>query len=667
MVQLSIYFPKQVAIDNPRLWALQNCCGCLTALVVLVMLVYTKVGYVNTVVPDSLITAWVNTPTVEYPTAVQTGHRYWAGKSSVSKMQTHIANGAYNFQATAPYSYTFQNPALAPPCSSSDGQGSHSTLGSCIMKDFPYLVAKGESIESRFKEETLFIPTAYVEDIYMPGTNFANCPLSNKMTGDSTLCKSTNSYLVPGIEHFRIQFFHHYAVHPPASAFHRVFKIDRSIKGSLGVTLRDANDNRIAEFSEEEIVNVTLQNLLAPLGIDLDADTSLLTNADTTAGAAAGIRTRVAGTQITLNADYRNHMFVRGPVCDIEVTGQPALVGVTKSEIIDDKGSTRTRTYSGVRVRFIRKGSFEYFQLSEMIFSVTTFIVWIRLPGFAVFYFAVFFLGTLSKIYTRFLYEDLNLNSEFNGVSSRLLKRAHGFSDLHDLVQADGTRAISLATVKKRMARILAGRRELDEAERDFFTSFFFSKTATAIGENGELAILMEDYLKAVTGEENLRYDDIMRFVDLDSKKSSNCLEALFQDASLKKFMRQASARREIALQQEEEDKKLLDAEGGKKEGEDSGSEEGRGSAYEKRSSQGKMSKNKSGAAEKQSFMLQNRVAGQRLSLQLDKLEKELEAVRQMNDKVQGRHNDFLHYLAFLNDQTQELNRDSMAKGSKQP
>jgi hypothetical protein len=648
---LSIYFPKQVAIENPRLWVMQNCCSCATAFIVLVMLVYTKVGYVNQVLPESLITAWVETPAVSYPSGATAGLRFWSGSTSYAPLAAQAAAGAYDFTAASPYSYSFSSPTMAPPCQSADAAGSHTTLNSCVMNDFPYFINKGESIESRFTEETLFIPTAYNEEIYMPGYNYANCALTTgKITGDSTLCKSKNSYLIPGIEDMRILFFHHYAVQPPPSTYHKVFKIDRTIKGSLAVSLRDSDDNRITEFAEEEIVNVSLRELLTPVGLNLDSASGLISNTITASASqtqlASSARIRVTGAQITMNADYRNEMFVRGPVCDVEVNGYAAMTGVTKVDIMDVEGTIRTRTYSGVRVRFIRKGVFDYFQLSEMIFSVTTFIVWIRLPGFAVFYFSVFFLGTLSRIYTRFLYEDLNLNNEFNGVSSRLLKRAHGFADLHDLVQKDGTRAISLGTVKKRMARILAGRRELDEAERDLFTNFYFSKICSKVGEEGELAIVLESYLQAVTSEENLRYDDLMTFVDVDAASKSNFLEKFFQDASLKKFMKEAARRREIAQAQEAEERASQTGAVG-------------GEADDGRESLRKSSARKSAAAEKQSCMLQSRITGQKLSMQLDKLEKELEDVRQMNEKVQTRHNDFLHYLAFLNDQTQEKSRAS--------
>jgi hypothetical protein len=208
--------------------------------------------------------------------------------------------------------------------------------------------------------------------------------------------------------------------------------------------------------------------------------------------------------------------------------------------------------------------------------------------------------------------------------------------------------------VKKRMTRILAGRKELDEAERELFTNFFFSKICTQLGEGGELAIVLESYLQAVTSEENLRYDDLMSFVDTDAASKANFLEKFFQDASLKKFMKDAARRREIAQAQEAEE-----AAAGKGD-----ITEGERSSLTKSSMKKSYAGKESISAEKQSCMFESSMAGQKLGMQLDKLEKELDDVRSMNDKVRTRHNDFLHYLAFLNDQIQENSRQS--KKSKQ-
>jgi hypothetical protein len=193
----------------------------------------------------------------------------------------------------------------------------------------------------------------------------------------------------------------------------------------------------------------------------------------------ATLTPRLTGAVISMNLDYRNHFMASEPhpLVDIEVTAYDGQVGITETEIINVHGGVRKRVYSGVRVRFVRRGSFEYFQLASLFMSITVFIVWIRMPGFLVFYFAVTCLGKLSEIYTRFCYQDLNLNNEFNGVSARLLKRSHGFSDLHDLVLgAERVKAISLATVKKRMFLILQGRKELDEQEREFFCLLLLQK-----------------------------------------------------------------------------------------------------------------------------------------------------------------------------------------------
>lgn len=654
-MQLSIYFPRKIAIDNPRLWIVQNCCGCATALAVIVSLVYTKIGYVKQITPDSLIVAWVNAPN----NSANTSLTYWGGNKAAFDLQQSADAGTFDY-APDGIDYTFEKPIVAMPCNG------YSTFawGSCLSDRQAYTISRSESIDHRFLEETVFIPTAYNEEHYRPGisSNDVGCTFSTlpspivqtspgtfaKKTSpgrrDTKECRTTQSYLVPGVEKMMLSVMNSYTSTPPKSLYHKMFRINRDIKGRLAVSIRDKDNERLSEFMEEEIVTADLGDLLRISGVGLDDKVSgpgIPKNKLTGIGKAA--RPQVVGTQLTFSLNYLNIMFERGPLLDMVLKGKSTWQGMTETDEVGN-GIIRTRRYSGIRIRFIRKGIFEYFQMHSLIFSVTTFVVWIRMPAFAVFFFAVYALGTLSKIYSNYLYQDLNLHNEFNGVSARLLKRNHGFQDLYDLVDQDGVKAISFQQSKKRMASILEGRKELDESEREYFAAYFFSKTATQFGEDGHLAIQLEDYLKAVSSQENLQYDEVMGFIDTDNQKMT-FLEKLFLDGSLKAFLDQAKRQpeAEAVVAPEEEPAESM---------------EGRASG---KSSRGRSTKKS--MAEKESVLFQERQAATRLGSNIERLSKELDTLRQNRDQLVTRNTDYLHYLTHVQEKVTEmqLGRQSVA------
>jgi hypothetical protein len=76
---------------------------------------------------------------------------------------------------------------------------------------------------------------------------------------------------------------------------------------------------------------------------------------------------------------------------------------------------------------------------------------------------------------------------------------------------------------------------------------------------------LIEDYMKAVTTDETLHYDDIIGFADADKVKGS-LLERLFKDGSLDKFLKSAEERKLAAKKQEEEKQRISKASQGQQE-----------------------------------------------------------------------------------------------------
>jgi hypothetical protein len=665
---MSIYFPKAVAIDNPRLFMIQNVCNCATALLVLISTVYTKIAWIDLVLPDSLTVPYVVVPNV---TVGNTSHNmYWGTNSEANWLQAKALGGLYNYEPKdTGFSFTF--PKVAIPCNGHNVEntvtGGSSTFGtSCMAEGESYKVSKGESIRQLYLEDAMFIPTAYIEVFDQPGKNAIDCPFAAGLPSGEMGCKMSSNHLVPGVEDFEVKIAQKYKVIPPESQYHEMTGINREIKGRLQVAVVDADDEQVGiQFIEEEVVSLSVRKLMELVGTNLDAavpqSNVFPENGAKTRNANATITPRVTGMELTIEMDYLNQILPDvGPLCNIKVTGEPAWMSVTETQVVNQEGGTKTRHYQGMRIRIIRKGAFEYFKAQELIASVTTFIVWIRIPAFMVFYFAVFCLGTLSKIYTRYLYEDLNLINEFNGVSARLLKRAHGFNDLHDLVHSDGTRAISYEEAKRRLYYILEGRKELDESEKDYFVQFFFSQCASVIGANEDtpidehrFAITLDKYLGALSSEEKLQYDEVMMFVDTDGHKMT-CMEKLFMDSSLKTFL-SSKKNKDILppvrassedLGEGGEIKPTLSQESGEKQ-----------TPLSKSGSQlsARKSLNRSNSIKKQADLFTIRGAGKKLNSQLDALTQELDGCRQHRDQLLDRQSNYLHYLAYLQEKIQQL------------
>jgi hypothetical protein len=672
---LSVYFPKTVAIDNPRLWAVQCFCGCTTAIIVIWFLAFTKIGYIKTVLPDSLLTAMVVTPNITY---LDASSIYWGGNANANDLQQRANAGKFSYSGETRKQgqlFTFANPSVAVGCNSLSATAFDI---SCLSQSDIYKHTKAETIEHVYLEDALFVPTAYNEEFYVPGKSAASidCPLAGQLAPGTTECKSHKSWLVPGIDveplvekqgnEWALQFFHHYAVIPPGSAYHDLLNVDRTIKGKLDVRVLDKDDNLFYQYTEDELVSLPIWALLEIAGIDLDSPLStgskqFPTNQLTQTNAA--LTPRVTGVEITVEMDYLSGMLPSiGPLCNVRVTGRPNWVGITESQVIDADGSMRTRTYSGIRIRFLRKGRFQYFNPEALIFSLTTFIVWIRIPAFIVFYFAVFCLGSLSKIYTSYLYQDLNLVNEFNGASARLLRRAHDFNDLHDLRDADGTCAMSYEEARRRMDYILEGRRELDEQEKEYFVSFFFSSSASKVGEKERLAIILDDFLQAVSAEETLQYDEILGIVDADRHKMG-FLEKLFADRTLKSFV---EGSRRLSQRRDAEDNAAI-ALGQPAVTDDAEPLETNAEPPETNAKALRLKRGASQAAvtalERQAALFGARLSAQKLALKLDGLTKDLDGCRRSRETLAERHNAYLHYLAHLQDQIFEY--ESLSAGTR--
>jgi len=498
------------------------------------------------------------------------------------------------------YKYNFSVPDTILPC----GWDDNNTFLPCLPLNQMSILRQSEVAQSRESEEMLFIPTAFIEELKIPGQNSTHCelPLAANVPGE---CTHRKSFLVPGVEYGQIKIWHDYKITPPPSFYHRFFGIDRTIRGSLTVGVDSQDNRRISDFAVDEPISVSLKQLfkgnlksgrdspqvtektereinaeaekkiesgvgnkkketiLAEIvpwrskGSEMGAEDDWYLNKygslddgypfhcsgdnqDTCKDRAAPYR--VSGYSFVLEMQWRNEMLEPGPLLNVKPKGQNGWIGYTEAVPIDRKGGIRLRTFSGVRVKLDRIGFFDYFQLQSMFFSLTTFLVWMKLPALAVFYFAVGALGMLSSIYIRMMNQDLNMLHAFNGVGARLLKRSHAFQDLHDLKEAaTGKDTISFSQAKRRMNRFMESRAELDEAERDYFASFFYSEVASISPETEaagapELSIKQQDLIKALSLEETLRYEDVLKFIDTSGNKLG-LFERIFFDTTMFKFI----------------------------------------------------------------------------------------------------------------------------------
>mmetsp|Transcript_31747 Transcript_31747/g.73684 ORF Transcript_31747/g.73684 Transcript_31747/m.73684 type:complete len:590 (-) Transcript_31747:82-1851(-) len=491
----TLYFRKWVAIDNSRLYVVQ-----LTSyLLIFAAVVYlvSQFDYVVEVEPILRSDVWAGLPDIQL------------GVNETTLCQQPTVD--YNYWPEVTSAWRFRNARCATVTSTFCADNSPS----CVHRS---------SLVDQAPQETFFA-TSFTEEIF------------NGTTGTTR----ESSYLIPGIEDFTSNHIFSFQMDLPSSYYHMVLGLELLSTDEV-VTVLIGHDGTELNRTTSSVGRFTVREALKAANVSLDdtvGSERLLEfpdNKDLSGSERPKIR--VTGLDIVVTQEYANTLpdaDYNGPVCKITMEANPTWMARTAVELLDPYGSTRTRTFHGIRLLFKRKGTFNWFQLNRIVYTLSLGVAWLQIPFFIVFYFAIYGLGTLSDVYTGFLYEDVNLHHEFNGVSSRMLGISFGFHDIHDVEEMEHAQwGASQHRVSKRMDRILEDFEELDVGERKQFTSFFFARCASKMASDLP-AMRLQDYMRPHMTNENLLFEDVLQIVDSDSY-DGNFLERLFMDASLKAF-----------------------------------------------------------------------------------------------------------------------------------
>eukprot|EP00418_Pyrodinium_bahamense_P067627 CAMPEP_0179090768 /NCGR_PEP_ID=MMETSP0796-20121207/41427_1 /TAXON_ID=73915 /ORGANISM="Pyrodinium bahamense, Strain pbaha01" /LENGTH=608 /DNA_ID=CAMNT_0020788343 /DNA_START=62 /DNA_END=1888 /DNA_ORIENTATION=- len=491
----ALYLRKWVAIDNKRLWMVQLA----SYIVILVLLGYILISmpeYNILVRPAIRSDTWVTLPDV----------------AAMPQELCELSLDHYTYWPDESSPWRFSN----PQCAEVTQTFCDNTSAACVHRG---------SIVHKAPDE-VFIATS----------------LNDEFFNASTGLRTTASYLIPGLEVLTVNHLYAYQVDLPSSWVHSIFGIAFLPSHLILAAIVGKNGNVLERtLREDGISNMTVAAALRAANVSLDDEivgrlAEFPDNKDPTGSRRPKLR--VTGLDIIVDVEYTNILpdaDHNGPVAKVTLRATPAWMSRNVVDFLDSQGSTRTRTFHGVRFIAKRKGELQWFQINQVVYTLSLCLAWMQIPFFVVFYFAIFCLGTLSDVYTGFLYEDVNLQQEFNGVSSRMLELSYGFHDVHDVEELDhrvwGT---TKQRLHKRMDMILRNSEELDVAERNQFTNFVFTKCASTMPSGGE-AIQLEDYRSPHMNHESLLFEDVLQIVDSD-KHNGNVLERLFMDDSLRAF-----------------------------------------------------------------------------------------------------------------------------------
>jgi len=496
-----VYFRKWVAIDNKKLYVVQNIMYVGIVAVVIFFLISMPVYNVE-VTPMLRLNLWAEAMDVTSSLFHDPGLC-----NSQLKM--------YDYKPSATSGWAFR-----------DAKCAQLTNDICINANTA-CVHRSELVEQKSRE--MFFATSFVEEI------------SETTTGAYT----TGSYVIPGVMNLGAKFTSEFQVRLPSSYVHQLLGIALLETDELLTIVVDKDGKEVGRYTSDQIGDLTIGDVLNATGSSLEdiiAENTFGDQFPPNMLGGTGIekmpRGRVTGLDVIFNYEFSNSLAdagYSGPVAKVTIDIAPAWMTRKTVEYIDDRGSTRTRTFGGVRFKFNQKGLFSWFQLNRVIYTLSLGLAWLQIPFFLVFYFAIMCLGTLSEVYTGFLYEDVDLHREFNGTSSRMLEVSYGFHDVHDVEENDHkVWGASQSRMKRRMDMLLELSQELDKKDRDQFTNFFFLNCATQMPSHRR-ALKIEDFRRPHMLNENLLFEDVLKIVDSD-KASGNILEMLFMDDSLKEF-----------------------------------------------------------------------------------------------------------------------------------
>jgi|Transcript_1197 hypothetical protein len=449
------------------------------------------------------------------------------------------------------------------------GQTGGTTFGSFAYASFCTAVQGTASAEAetcvsagdakQYGPSTLFIPT-FFEDTKMMNPTYtsadAGCSTSTGYAANSAesgpICRKDAKKWVPGVEQQSIEFSHRYIVQQPTSS---IFGDQPDIYGNslLDTTtvVLDRDGQKQKEFSSGQRISFTVAELLELAGLHeccdtevggaLDLDASY-TRAD--GGVVTAKTARETGVSLVIDILYTNEGGCRLDLQHdtISLDGTAACMSVrarrqwTRATSRGHGATTSSgwaeyqqfqRQYSGIEISFHIHGAFKFIDASAFFRGMTTILIWMGIPIWIMYFFAILFLGNLSAIYSRVIHQELSLSGACVGLAGRLISHTSAFADVQDFPEG-----LSKKRLHERFQMIMQFSQDLDDQEVRKFVDFVYEGVAIAateaeVGTDNEL-IDVQDFCTVCSTNESLTFDSLVKIFDRDRRLGT--FESFFQD-----------------------------------------------------------------------------------------------------------------------------------------
>lgn len=267
-------------------------------------------------------------------------------------------------------------------------------------------------------------------------------------------------------------------------------------------------------------------------------------------------------------------------------TGEAPIVEL---EQIDNTGydqgkAMRVRKLYGIRVTVHRKGHFKIFDSNNFVLQLTALLVLMALPKSFVLAFMTTFLGRLSSIYKRVIYEEFPIRATVAGMITRMISSSTTFHKLEeyeskyvrdkdiDTDENEGISGISDMQMKDRIREIITPRHGMhSEEEIEQMVDFCFYMVFKSQRDNqkhqsakNSNRITLDGFMSATSSHEKMTLDDLLGLFDWSRKRG--CVENFFTPTELKKDVLEKLIE-QSGLRRDESSKSVI----GKASGEDAG------------------------------------------------------------------------------------------------
>lgn len=457
----------------------------------------------------------------------------------VSKSRLCMSPSDFNYQLNPEGAVTFFNHSCLPLCE--EGTASFGCM--TPWESYRLIDPNKVMMYSRIVETTIF--------------------------GDSHRASKTNNYFVPSTEALGVGMTIEYAVNKnKLSSTQWSLDVDTnrgySTKDILVVFLDD--HERPVGTSFKPSISLPLSKLLEMGGASMDLldESAEEIGRNMLDGAAIpeGPIRRIVGFEIVVDVKcYNRHMHNigvashNGPICYLSAAVEKRQNSLEETEVVDNHGGLRHRSYSGVIVKIHCAGYLDVIDLTSIYNVFIALLVLLALPKRIMLFFVTRLLGHLSRIYRKVLLEPFNIEAELGGMAARLMMRSRQFADLQD-----SDRGISKEAMRNWLARTLEHRKNvLDESEVDKFLDICHRELihferhhwiqryesdshakllrdavrgrVSDYEQEGDSAINIDMFSMACSSSESIEFDSVVNFFKKDRRRP--LLERFFMPPAL--------------------------------------------------------------------------------------------------------------------------------------